>query len=172
MFDLRHIAHGSIRHDLTAAYFWAVVRRSRSVQLIPFGGVAGLRFVGGWVGRRGKKTKRPTEERGDDCNRHQRHNHANDCSHHRRVVIHLMVRLDIDLQRRCGCAETGGKAAGPRSLPRNITSGNRPVEIDTAGRRNSSRQVWENTWRGNGSGGKRRYKMAVCAGQQQPCKDI
>lgn len=46
------------------------------------------------------------------------------------MVIHLMSRLDIDLQRRCGCAETGGKAAGPRSRPRNITSGNRPlVEI-------------------------------------------
>lgn len=46
------------------------------------------------------------------------------------MVIHRMSRLDIDLQRRCGCAETGGKATGPRSRPRNITSGNRSlVEI-------------------------------------------
>lgn len=127
--NLRHIAHGSIRHDLTAAYFWAKVRRSRSVQLIPFGGVRiGLKSEeeeeeGGSV----SGVERPTEERGDDGKRHQRHYHANDGSYHRRMLIHLRSRFDIDLQRRCGCAETGGRAAGPRSRARNITSGNRPL---------------------------------------------
>lgn len=129
--NLRHIAHGSIRHDLTAAYFWAIVRRSRSVQLIPFGGVRiGLKSEEEEEGGSASGVERPTEERGDDGNGHQRHYHANNGSHHRRMVIHLKSRLDIDLQRRCGCAETGGKAAGPRSRLRNITSGNRPlVEI-------------------------------------------
>lgn len=119
---LRHIAHGSIRHDLTAAYFWAISRRrgrSANPHLVVWTKDVSRRRVDQFAGRR------PTEERGDDSDGYQRHNHANDCSHDWRMVVH-QSRLDINLQRRCGCAETRSEAAaGPRSRPRNITSGDR-----------------------------------------------
>lgn len=52
------MAHGSIRHDLTAAYFWAIVRRSQSAQLVPFGGVAGLKSSHRNDGGPGRKVER------------------------------------------------------------------------------------------------------------------
>lgn len=84
-----------------------------------------------------------------------------------------MSRLDSNPQRRCGCAETGGKATGPRSRARNITSGNRPCcrgRWWLACQRNSSRQIrcgQAIAWRWYGKGGKRRYKTERALGSNK-----